>query len=232
MAWATIKPVFILFLAILAAGCAPSRVEEGEEGLAYHVGMARAYYRLSDYPRAVEMYSKALELNPGDAEVCLQLGILYEDNLKDLGKASAYYREFLRLSPASEKTALVREWLARTEKDSNGSPAPALEPVRLPPASLSAAPPAPRSPAPPRSPVSPAATGPAPTPGPRPPAPSKPASADMVRYTVARGDTLAGIADRFYGNRSLWKPILDANRETLQSPEKLRVGQVLLIPSR
>jgi len=226
MAWATIKPIFILSLALLAAGCAPSRVEEEEEGLAYHVGMARAYYRLSDYPRAVEMYSKALELNPGDAEVCLQLGILYEDNLKDLGKASAYYREFLRLSPNSEKTALVREWLGRAETAAAGPPAPVLEPVRVTPASLSAAAPVPRASAPSRAPA-PAARPASPTAS-RPPV----APAGMVRYTVARGDTLAGIADRFYGNRSLWKPILEANRETLESPEKLRVGQVLLIPPR
>ncbi|WP_299414359.1 LysM peptidoglycan-binding domain-containing protein [uncultured Sulfitobacter sp.] len=50
-------------------------------------------------------------------------------------------------------------------------------------------------------------------------------------YTVQRGDSLAFIALQFYGKPGAFKRILDANRDTLQSPDKIQVGQRLIIPS-
>lgn len=51
------------------------------------------------------------------------------------------------------------------------------------------------------------------------------------RYTVAKGDTLAKIAVKFYGNASKWRKIYDANRRVIGSnPDVLRVGQKLTIP--
>ena len=51
-------------------------------------------------------------------------------------------------------------------------------------------------------------------------------------YTVKKGDTLSRIARKVYGNRTDWKPIYQANRDTLKSPHALKVGQVLKIPER
>lgn len=36
------------------------------------------------------------------------------------------------------------------------------------------------------------------------------------RYTVARGDTLWGIAEQYYGDASEWRRIYDANRQTIE----------------
>lgn len=49
-------------------------------------------------------------------------------------------------------------------------------------------------------------------------------------YTVQPGDTLAGIAGRFYGNPSLYRRILDANRDKVDEQGVLRPGQDLIIP--
>lgn len=49
-------------------------------------------------------------------------------------------------------------------------------------------------------------------------------------YTVASGDTLSHIAKRFYG-KPHWQPIFDANRDQLDSPDRIRPGQVLRIPA-
>jgi len=199
----------MIFLAVtlLAVGCARPVDPDRDESLTYHVGMARAYYRLSDYPRAVEMYAKALELNPADAEVCLQLGIIYQDNLKDTEKAAAYYREFLRLSPDSQKAELVRGWLKKSEQ-SEPLPPFSPSPLRITPVPV-------RAPSPPVPPALPPAPGPE----------------TVALYTVAKGDTLAGIAERFYGSRTRWQEIFEANRGTLEAPEKLKIGQVLRIPN-
>lgn len=50
-------------------------------------------------------------------------------------------------------------------------------------------------------------------------------------YTVQPGDSLGAIARRFYGDASLYPQIFDANRRMLSSPDKIRVGQRLNIPT-
>ncbi|HEV8241629.1 MAG TPA: LysM peptidoglycan-binding domain-containing protein [Thermoanaerobaculia bacterium] len=56
------------------------------------------------------------------------------------------------------------------------------------------------------------------------------ASSTAVTYTVQRGDTLRGIADWFYGDRSLWLAIFAANRSTISDPLALEPGTELTIP--
>jgi len=49
-------------------------------------------------------------------------------------------------------------------------------------------------------------------------------------YVVQKGDTLYGIARKFYGDQSKWKVIYNANRGQLKSPDKLKAGMKLVIP--
>lgn len=49
-------------------------------------------------------------------------------------------------------------------------------------------------------------------------------------YTVQRGDSLGAISIKFYGNVSGYQTIYQANRQTLTSPDMIRVGQRLIIP--
>jgi len=50
-------------------------------------------------------------------------------------------------------------------------------------------------------------------------------------YVVETGDSLAYIALQFYGMPSAFDRIFEANKDTLQSPDKIQVGQRLIIPS-
>ncbi len=49
-------------------------------------------------------------------------------------------------------------------------------------------------------------------------------------YTVVKGDTLWAIAKKFYGNGSQYIKVANANRDKIQNPNRIRVGQVLTIP--
>jgi nucleoid-associated protein YgaU len=56
------------------------------------------------------------------------------------------------------------------------------------------------------------------------------AAPTWVTYQVQRGDTLRGIADWFYGDRSRWLAIFAANRSAITDPLALQEGTELIIP--
>jgi len=49
-------------------------------------------------------------------------------------------------------------------------------------------------------------------------------------YVVQSGDTLSKIAQRYYGDASLYNKIFEANRDVLKDPNKIQPGQKLRIP--
>ena len=49
-------------------------------------------------------------------------------------------------------------------------------------------------------------------------------------HVVQKGDTLQSLALRYYGTRSAWEKIYQANRSGLPSKDQLKVGQQLVIP--
>lgn len=49
-------------------------------------------------------------------------------------------------------------------------------------------------------------------------------------YTVEKGDTLSRISMKTYGNPQYWENIFEANRDTLASPDGLKVGQMIKLP--
>ena len=58
-----------------------------------------------------------------------------------------------------------------------------------------------------------------------------PAATEKVEYYVIKsGDTLSGIAAKFYGNGSLYPRIFEANREVIKNPDLIYPGQKIRIP--
>lgn len=55
-------------------------------------------------------------------------------------------------------------------------------------------------------------------------------STDTEYYTIESGDTLWGIAAKFLGNGSKYPEIFEANREVIEDPDKIFVGQKIRIP--
>ncbi len=61
-------------------------------------------------------------------------------------------------------------------------------------------------------------------------APTKPSAGAGRRHTVTKGDTLFSLAQKYYGSRSKWRDIFEANRDVLPSQNSLRLGMELRIP--
>lgn len=54
--------------------------------------------------------------------------------------------------------------------------------------------------------------------------------AEGKTYVVRKGDTLQKISKKFYGTTKGWRKIFEANRRVLKDPDKLQIGQKLVIP--
>lgn len=55
-------------------------------------------------------------------------------------------------------------------------------------------------------------------------------SQSMETYTVKSGDTLSKISKQYYGDSDEYMRIYYANRDQLNDPDKIQVGQQLVIP--
>lgn len=56
-------------------------------------------------------------------------------------------------------------------------------------------------------------------------------SKPVQSYTVKSGDTLSAIAKQVYGDENAHKRIYNANKDLIgPDPNKIKVGQVLIIP--
>jgi nucleoid-associated protein YgaU len=75
---------------------------------------------------------------------------------------------------------------------------------------------------------------------PSPPALASPVASPSPRalgpeqdYTVESGDTLATIAQKFYGEPTQWRRIYEANRSAIgDNPDQLKLGTQLKIPPK
>lgn len=49
-------------------------------------------------------------------------------------------------------------------------------------------------------------------------------------HEVKKGETLGKIAERYYGDPSLYKKIFEANRDKIKNPDLIQIGWKLRIP--
>lgn len=61
-------------------------------------------------------------------------------------------------------------------------------------------------------------------------APEPPHEPRPAEYVVQEGDTLYKLAVRFYGLRSAWQKIRDANKATISTDGRIRTGQKIVLP--
>ncbi|MHB8055654.1 MAG: LysM peptidoglycan-binding domain-containing protein [Candidatus Aminicenantales bacterium] len=62
-----------------------------------------------------------------------------------------------------------------------------------------------------------------------PPSAASVVEAEQIHVVVA-GDTLSALAKKYYGKASLYMKIFEANRDILNNPDLIRIGQKLRIP--
>lgn len=87
-----------------------------KQKLDMHFNLAVAYDKTKMYKAEEREYLECLRLDPNDANVHYNLGILYDDKLKDDAKAIKHYQKYLRLRPMGEDSEQVKEWIMHAEQ--------------------------------------------------------------------------------------------------------------------
>ena len=232
-------PVFGLMGLLLLGGCSPSvaSMDESERGDAL-MKRAGAYAQAGDVDSAIRLYMRLIDVDPGVARAHLDAAILFDDYKKECVRAIYHYQRYLELRPQTEKKAMIEN---RIRQASQRFAASVVKPGRhsAPPQDIAdlkkenaalreqiqqlqreveaaqrvrMAPPAP-------APRPAAAPGPATVSGP------PPAAGAPVKHTVQAGERLHALAAT-YGVSV--QSIMEANG--LADPNKIRIGQVLVIP--
>jgi tetratricopeptide (TPR) repeat protein len=76
-----------------------------------HLALGNKYYDNGQIEEALMEYQKVIEFDPRNVDAHLNLGIIYDDLLKDKEKAAEHYRTYLELQGPRQDE--VREWLRK-----------------------------------------------------------------------------------------------------------------------
>lgn len=247
-----------LSLALLAVGCGPRSLRDAREERDPLLRRAQAKKNAADIQGAVEAYLYAIEKRPRLARAHLELGWIYDHDLKDYLRAAYHYQRFLELRPDSKDRDLVEGLLEQARisfattlperpngairrirmlEDENAALRAELERLTaLQTATRATLPPPVPSAATSPNVASPPVPAPAPVAAPTGPQPAARAAqtsttSASTTYIVQPGDTLSRIAAKVYGDSRKWTTIYEANRAQLPGgPQSVKVGQTLVIP--
>ncbi len=239
-----VRAVFV-FTVLLLAGCddssrADSRTLDVDDP---EFRQGQTYHKQGEIRKALECYLKVIDNRKGAAESHLEAGRMYLE-LQDPLPAIYHFNQYIRLKPTSEQSNIVRQMIKTAEKQfMQQLPGRPMEPDALGNADLNARVRSlqqeneklkreladfnrtQRALTPP-----PKTTGE--TPAPKAGAEANP-NQKYRQYTVAKGDTLSGIARKQYGDASPARisAIFNANRDKMPSVNTLpKIGTVILLP--
>jgi tetratricopeptide (TPR) repeat protein len=185
------------------------------------------------YLEAINLYEAALDGSDSSADVHYQLGLLYDDKMNDPLNALHHFKRFLTLTPTGRraeevKTFMKRDQLTLLTQLSGDTMVTQKEAASLRNENLKLRQQLEARVAENKAERAAAKAAPVPR-SERPPGKQK-IPANARTYTVQRGDTLASISRKFYKTPTRWKKILQANKTNIDNPEKLKIGQDLIIP--
>jgi LysM repeat protein len=180
-----------------------------------------------DFPRAINLYEAALDDSPKCADIHYKLALLYDDKMNDPLSAIHHFKRYLTLSPSGSHSTDAKNFMKRDEialltSLSGDSVVTRAEAARLRNENLGL-----HKEIEDRTLKSRTAD--------KAQMPDKPKKAIAVKagdrsYLVKSGDTLASISRKFYKTSARWKQILNANKDKIDNPENLKIGQTLTIP--
>ncbi len=236
-----LSAALLLALLLAACGCGQStaKIDLAELHDPF-IKKAKAKTDQGDLNGALQCLNLALDKRPRLAQAHLDAGLLYDDFKKDYARAIYHYQRYLELRPDTEKKAMIEDLIHKAKmslaalvsdqlpgfsgklkalEDENTRLKNDLREVRENLAKRMLMPIGTPAEAFKTASVNPDIS-----------ATALPSAGAGQTYLVQERDTLSLIATKVYQDPGKWRKILEANRGILSAPEKLRPGQVLIIP--
>ncbi|MFC1454041.1 LysM peptidoglycan-binding domain-containing protein [Verrucomicrobiota bacterium] len=246
--------LFLIITAVIFTGCSRQVADLDESDFRDpEIRKAQSKIRQGDKDGGIVCLNNALKKRPNLAQAHLLVALLYNDYKKDYVRAMYHFQRYLELRPSAQKRGLIEDLIRQAKmsfaaslseqvsettkkiqalEEENSRLKASIRELRNNLAKLvrtGKSLEAPRA----SKPLGFVSQGEI-----IPPAQnavalkqqdSVVAPASTV-YRVQEGDTLSLISAKIYHDPRKWKAILDANSSNLVSSDKLRVGQVLIIP--
>lgn len=80
-----------------------------------HYNLGTVFLHNKQYKEAIKEYERVLELRPNDSETHYNLGVLYDDYLRDREKALYHYQKYLAINPKSADAKKVETYILSLE---------------------------------------------------------------------------------------------------------------------
>lgn len=188
--------------------------------------------REGNFLQAIDLYESALDGSASAADIHYKLALLYDDKMNEPLNALHHFKRYLTLAPSGAhaneaKNFMKRDELALVTSMSGDSVVSRAEAARLKNENLRL-----------QKEIEDRATqarlaaanDKAANKGADKTSSAKPAKSGPHKHVVESGDTLFSLSRKYYNSPDHWKEIRRANRKSLDSSGKLKVGQTLTIP--
>jgi LysM repeat protein len=107
--WPASWRVILLFVfCCLISGCLPVSDTPADDEKDPNFIEGRNHYNMMDWKGAVEAYERAVQANPRNAAAHFELGVLYQERMKDPISAAFHFQKHLELRPNSPYREAIR----------------------------------------------------------------------------------------------------------------------------
>lgn len=98
-----------LGLGLALSGCLPSDQDQSAEEKEPHFVLGQGRVNAMDYQGAVQAFEESLEVNPHSAAAHFELGWLYDEKEADPASAIYHYQQYLKLSPNAGNAEVIKQ---------------------------------------------------------------------------------------------------------------------------
>lgn len=109
--------VLASMLCLLMAGCRPGSIGQGDEQKDPYFLAGKNRLQERDYQKAIEMFEKALDVNPRSAAAHFELGVLYEQQQGDYAASLYHYQRAVLLNSNASFAELSRQRMQECKRE-------------------------------------------------------------------------------------------------------------------
>jgi tetratricopeptide (TPR) repeat protein len=109
--------ILLPLLCVLFAGCRPGSLSQGDEQKDPYFLSGKNHLQERDYQGAIEMFEKALDVNPRSASAHFELGVLYEQQQNDYAASLYHYQRASTLNSNAPFAELARQRMQECKRE-------------------------------------------------------------------------------------------------------------------